>query len=137
MIIIYHHVYFSLQVATALLCLEKEDLVHRDVKPDNILVNQKGIFKLCDFGLCANRTALKENGNFLIGTSYYTPPEAGKDPIHDDMWRFGFTLLEIMNGQHPYPHPESLERDIYLLDQWEPTFPITISTAVREIVLRL
>lgn len=91
---------------------------------------------MCDFGLCTSRSELIKKGNSLVGTALYTPPRAATDPIYDDIWRFGFTFMEISNGEHPYPYPESIDRDVTLLNKWTPTFKTAVSRTIQGIILR-
>lgn len=86
---------------------EKMNLIHRDVKPSNILLNRQGEAKLCDFGISGNLTnSVAKTVN--AGCKPYMPPERiegeAKDAygVQADVWSLGITLVEIATGSHPY-----------------------------------
>uniref|UniRef100_A0A914C8H2 mitogen-activated protein kinase kinase n=1 Tax=Acrobeloides nanus TaxID=290746 RepID=A0A914C8H2_9BILA len=83
------------------------NIMHRDVKPDNILINREGHIKLGDFG---ESRILKESlALTFVGTLRYLPPERltqSEDPeapydIRSDVWSLGMTLFECMVGKYP------------------------------------
>ncbi len=99
----------ALQMAEALDHIGKHRLVHRDVKPENIILTEEGTVKLCDFGL-AKSTGPAEQSLTLtgspIGTPYYMSPEqvrGEKDvDIRSDLYALGTTLYFMVTGRHPF-----------------------------------
>jgi len=91
------------QVLKALAYLRSNDLIHRDIKASNILLNSKGRIKLADFGVSAH---LHERRQSTVGTPYWCAPEAILDPengycFSSDIWSLGITAIEMAEGKPP------------------------------------
>ncbi|CAF1426086.1 unnamed protein product, partial [Didymodactylos carnosus] len=84
-------------IVSALNFLKQHRILHRDVKPQNILVNRQCEFKLCDFGICGYFTNSKSVTSSFKGTDIYMPPERMRhnvEPygIRSDIWALGISL---------------------------------------------
>jgi eukaryotic-like serine/threonine-protein kinase len=96
----------GLQLIDALKVAHGEGIVHRDVKPDNVMISEAGRVVLTDFGLAAwnGESALSASGR-IIGSPAYIPPERAKaGPVgpESDLWSLGATLYAAVEGYPPY-----------------------------------
>ena len=94
------------QVADGLSALHADGIIHRDVKPGNVLIREDGVAKISDFGISrtAGDATLTQSG-YLTGTpSYFSPALArGAEPTPaDDVWALGATLYAAVEGRPPY-----------------------------------
>ena len=97
----------GLEVGRALAFAHAQGLVHRDVKPQNVLLNGDGLAKVTDFGIVRSLDAIgnTETGT-VLGTSQYIAPEQARGERVDaqtDVYSFGVVLYELLTGEVPYP----------------------------------
>ena len=101
--------YILSQVVDGLGAVWKAGLVHRDIKPDNILVGAHGITKLIDFGLAKQpilQAMAGQTGPELAGTASYLAPEQARDAsivdLRADVYSLGVTFYEMLTGRLPF-----------------------------------
>ncbi len=86
---------------------EQHHIIHRDVKPSNILVNSAGEIKICDFGVSGQ--LIDSMANSFVGTRSYMSPErlqGSEYSVASDVWSLGLSLLEVSFGIFPIPPPD-------------------------------
>ena len=96
----------GLEVGRALAFAHAQGLIHRDVKPQNVLLNGEGLAKVTDFGIVRSLDAVgqTETGT-VLGTSHYIAPEQARGERVDaqtDVYSFGVVLHELLTGEVPY-----------------------------------
>ncbi|KAL6933151.1 uncharacterized protein HGUI_02070 [Hanseniaspora guilliermondii] len=81
---------------------ENFKIIHRDIKPSNILLNSKGLVKICDFGVSKN--TVNSIVDTFVGTSTYMSPERIQGGIYTtkgDVWSLGLSIIELLTGKFP------------------------------------
>ena len=98
----------GIKVSLALDSALKKNLLHRDIKPGNILFNQEGEPKLVDFGLARKAESETEMETSIFGTPYYVAPERIKREVvnwSSDLYSLGGTLYHALTGHVPFEAP--------------------------------
>jgi serine/threonine protein kinase len=104
----------AIQVAEGLKGAQAAGLIHRDVKPGNILLDSEGNAKLVDFGLALVTQGGKAKAEEIWATPYYVPPEAIEGGVEDfraDIYAFGATFYHALAGRPPC-NEESMATDV-------------------------
>lgn len=102
-----------LQLASGIAAAHESYIIHRDIKPQNIILKEDGGIKITDFGIATalNSTQLTQT-NSAMGTVYYLPPEqaAGKgSTIRSDIYSMGILLYELLTGTLPFKGDNPVE----------------------------
>ncbi|HEX6557353.1 MAG TPA: protein kinase [Ktedonobacteraceae bacterium] len=98
---------YTRQIAEGLDAANKQGVVHRDIKPQNILINGKDVVKIVDFGLARSReTITLTQSNVFMGTAYYISPEQAESgrsaDIRSDLYSVATVLFEMLTGNPPF-----------------------------------
>jgi serine/threonine protein kinase/tetratricopeptide (TPR) repeat protein len=133
----------AIQVSGALAHVHKHGLIHRDLKPGNIMVLDDGTIKLLDFGIAraSNESSITQHGT-LVGTVLYMSPEQvrGDDlDLRSDIFALGAVLYHMMTGALPFPGKSFPEVCMAILD-CQPRRPSLVRSGfpqpLEELILR-
>ncbi len=137
--------YYASQILSALDYIHSKDIVHCDIKPQNIILLQNGSIKVADFGIARLDAMLdnsKERSDTALGTVYYVSPEQaqGKAPkAESDLYSLGVMLYEAMTNRLPFYHENPNEVAKMQINR-EPIPPSVyrhdISVGLEQIILR-
>ena len=137
----------SIQVCNGMIEAHNKEIIHRDIKPGNIMIDNKGVVKILDFGLAkfTSDSAVKTDGRvdsdltqkgFVMGTVAYISPEQAKGKPLDkrtDIFSFGVVLYEMIEAQNPFRVDEQIETLYNVLNK-KVEFTRDIPEELKEIV---
>ena len=102
-----------LQLTSAISCAHDSNIIHRDIKPQNVLIKEDGIVKITDFGIAMalNSNELTQT-NSVMGSVHYLPPEQanGKGAtLKSDIYSLGIVMFELLTGKLPFRGENAVE----------------------------
>lgn len=99
------------QVCQALSVAHNQDIIHRDIKPQNIMVQPDGNVKVMDFGIARAKNSMKDQTSAVLGTAHYISPEQaqGKElTAASDIYSLGVVMYEAATGVLPFDGPDAV-----------------------------
>ena len=95
----------AIQVANGLDAAHKHNIVHRDIKPQNIIISKEGKVKVTDFGIAKVASSSTINSSSTMGSVHYISPEQARGGYSDawsDLYSLGITIFEMLTGTVPF-----------------------------------
>ena len=129
------------QAALALQAAHDAGVIHRDVKPGNILVTPTGAVKITDFGIAraTNSVPLTQTGA-IMGTAHYLSPEQASGSAvtpASDIYSLGIVAYECLTGQRPFTGDTPVSVALAQVRDDPPALPATVPAPVRALVMRM
>lgn len=103
---------FSIQIARALSHAHSKGIIHRDIKPQNVMLLDDGLIKVADFGIAALQSDENGESNETVGSVHYIAPEqarGGAADLRSDIYSLGIVMYEMLTGRLPYVGRTELE----------------------------
>ena len=126
------------QTAAALQAAHNAGLVHRDIKPGNLLITPEGRVKITDFGIAriADQVPLTATGQVMGTVQYLSPEQASGHPASPttDIYSLGIVAYEALAGRRPFKGESQVAIAMAQINEAPPELPVTIAEPVRNLV---
>lgn len=130
---------YARQIGAALGAAHRRGIVHRDVKPSNVIVTPEGVVKVLDFGLAKLTDVTITGEHQTLGTIAYMAPEqllGGQIDARVDLWALGVVWYEMLTGRRPFPGPNAAATAHQILHE-NPPAPLDLRPDASEETSRL
>jgi serine/threonine protein kinase len=133
--------FYAAQIANIISFLHSKNIAYRDLKLENLMVDENGYLVLIDFGSCKIIEDHNELEGSFVGSADYMSPEVVNGEGHNlmtDWWSFGIIIYELLYGIPPF-HDKKIERCFDLISSVNLRFPsrIKLNATTKDIILKL
>lgn len=129
----------AVQIANGIECAHNNQIVHRDIKPQNIMISREGKVKVTDFGIARAASANTLSGNAMGSVHYISPEQAGGKFVDEksDIYSLGITMFEMLTGMVPFDGDSTvsialkhIQSNVPSIREYVPNIPISIEKII-------